>query len=72
VAKPDRLPVFDATVRRRGRGWRWFVSTVEAEIVMSGSESRRSAAKYQANKAIFLLLSAAPYRSIRPKDLQIK
>jgi hypothetical protein len=32
---------------------------------MCGTEGSRAAAKYQANRAIFLLLSAAPYRSIR-------
>jgi len=65
VAGPDQFLVFDTTVRRRGRAWRWFVSTTEGVVVMCGSEGSRSAATYQASRALFLLLSAAPYRSIR-------
>ena len=64
MARRNHLPVFDATVRRRGRGWGWFVSTTEGKVVMCGSEGSRPAAKYQANRAIFLLLSTAPYRPI--------
>jgi hypothetical protein len=62
LAGSDQFPVFDVTVRRRGRAWRWSVSTSDGGIVMRGSEGRRSAAAYQANRAIFLLLSAAPYQ----------
>jgi len=65
VARPDQFPVFDTKISRRGRAWRWFVSTTEDKILMCGSETSRPAAKYQANRALFLLLSAAPYRSIR-------
>jgi hypothetical protein len=32
---------------------------------MHGSESSRPAAKYQADRALFLLLLSAPYQSIR-------
>ena len=32
---------------------------------MQGSESSRPAAKYKADRALFLLLLSAPYRSIR-------
>jgi hypothetical protein len=66
VAGLDQFPVFDTTVRRRGRAWRWFVSTTEGVVLMSGSERRRSAAAYQGRRALFLLLSAGPCRSIRP------
>ena len=66
MAGLDRFPVFDTTVRRRGRAWRRFVSTTEGVVVMCGSERRRSAATYQASRALFLLLSAVPCRSIRP------
>jgi hypothetical protein len=38
------------------------VCTNEGKAVMRGSESSRSAAKYQADRALFLLLLAAPYR----------
>ena len=39
--------------------------TTERQIVMQGSERRRSAAKYKADRALFLLLLWAPYRSTR-------
>ena len=32
---------------------------------MDGSESSRAAAKYKADRALFLLLLSAPYQSIR-------
>jgi hypothetical protein len=52
-------------LRKRGRTWRWCVCTTEGEVVMQGSEGSRAAAKYQADRALFLLLLSAPYRSIR-------
>jgi hypothetical protein len=61
MAGPERFPVFEAVVSRRGRTWKWFVCTSEGAPVMCGSESSQSAAKYRANRAIFLLLSAAPF-----------
>jgi len=41
------------------------VCTTERQIVMQGSDRRRSAAKYKADRALFLLLLWAPYRSTR-------
>ena len=65
VARLDQFPVFDTIVSRRGRTWRWFVSTAEGKILMRGWEGSRPAARYKANRAIFLLLLAAPYVSLR-------
>ena len=39
--------------------------TTEGQIVMQGSDRRRSGAKYKADRALFLLLLWAPYRSTR-------
>jgi hypothetical protein len=61
----DQFPVFDVVLRKRGRGWQWRVCTAEGDVVMQGSESIRPAAKYKAERALFLLLLSAPYRSIR-------
>jgi hypothetical protein len=61
---PDQLPVFELALRKRGRTWRWCVCTTEGTVVMQGSEGNRPAAKYQADRALFLLLLSAPYRSI--------
>jgi hypothetical protein len=53
-------------LKQRGRRWLWEVRTTERTPVMTGSGSSRSAASYEANRALFLLLSSAPYRlSIR-------
>jgi hypothetical protein len=61
----DQFSVFDLVLNKRGRTWRWSVCTGEGAAVMVGSESSRSAAKYQADRALFLLLLSAPYQWIR-------
>jgi hypothetical protein len=61
----DQFPVFEVVLKKRGRGWRWRVCTTEGNVVMQGSESIRPAANYKADRALFLLLLSAPYRSIR-------
>ena len=61
----DQFPVFELVLKKRGRIWRWSVCTSEGAAVMVGSESSRPAAKYQADRALFLLLLSAPYQSIR-------
>ena len=61
----DQFPVFELVVQKRGRMWRWRVCTTEGAVVMDGSESNRTAAKYRADRALFLLLLSAPYPSIR-------
>lgn len=58
---PHRLPVFEALLKKRGRVWRWSVCTAEGQVVMHGAESRRASARYQANRALFLMLLCAPY-----------
>jgi hypothetical protein len=50
-------------VKKRGRKWQWRVCLVEGKVIMEGSERSRPAAKYQADRALFLLLLGAPYRS---------
>jgi hypothetical protein len=63
---PDQLPVFEALLKKRGRVWRWWcVCTTEGQVVMHGVENSRSAAKYKADRAIFLMLLCAPYQSTR-------
>jgi hypothetical protein len=59
---PGRFPIFEVILNKRGRKWRWCVCTTEGKAVMHGSESSRPAAKYQADRALFLLLLAASYR----------
>jgi hypothetical protein len=61
----DQFPVFELVLKKRRRTWKWRVCTSEGAVVMEGSESSRPAAKYQAVRALFLLLLSAPYQSIR-------
>jgi hypothetical protein len=62
---PDQFLVFEKVLKKRRRTWRWRVCTPEGDVVMDGSERSRAAARYQADKALFLLLLTAPYQSIR-------
>jgi hypothetical protein len=66
----DQLPVFELLLKKRGRVWRWSVCTTEGQLVMRGRESSRPAAKYKAERALFLMLLCAPYQSARlsPRD----
>jgi len=65
---PDQFPVFEELLKKRRRTWRWRVCTPEGDVVMQGSESSRPAAKYKADRALFLLLLSAPYRLVPNKQ----
>src|SRR5258707_10795613 len=69
IAMPDQFPIFEKVLKKRSRTWRWRVCTTEGDVVIQGSESSRPAAKYKADRALFLLLLSAPYRSIRLSTL---
>ena len=56
---PDQFLVFEKALKKRRRTWKWRVCTPEGGVVMQGSESSRPAARYQANRALFLLLLSA-------------
>jgi hypothetical protein len=56
-----RLPVYEPLLEKRGRVWRWSVCTTEGQVIMQGAEGRRASARYQANRALFLMLLCAPY-----------
>jgi hypothetical protein len=60
---PEQLPTFEVFLKKCGRRtWRWRVCTTEGRLVMHGCENGRPAAKYAAERALFLMLLAAPYR----------
>jgi hypothetical protein len=61
---PNHYSSFEATLKKRGRMWRWCVCTVQGELVMKGSEKSR-AARYKSDRALFLLLLSAAYLSTR-------
>ena len=58
-----QFQTFEAIVRKRRRSWRWYVCTEEGDLVMLGSDSSRAGARYQANRALFMLLLNSPYRT---------
>jgi hypothetical protein len=57
-----QFQTFEAIVRKRRRTWRWYICTAEGNLVMLGSDSSRIGARYQANRALFMLLLNSPYR----------
>lgn len=65
VAMPDQLPIFETHLKKRGRTWKWYVCTIDGDVVMQGSESRRRAARYNANRALLLTLLSVAHRSVR-------
>src|ERR1700682_3158538 len=60
---PDQFPVFEELLKKRRRTWRWRVCTPEGDVVMQGSESSRPAAKYKADRALFLLRRIAWFQT---------
>jgi hypothetical protein len=66
----DRFQFFEVFLKQRGRRWLWSLCTTEGSLLMTGSRNSRPAASYEANRALFLLLSV-PYRS-RPSERAIK
>jgi hypothetical protein len=63
VVTSDQFQIFEVVLKQRRRKWLWRVSTTDGDAVIEGSESSRPAAKYYANRALFLLLLSAPYRT---------
>jgi hypothetical protein len=60
-----QFQTFEAIVRKRRRSWRWYICTAEGDLVMLGSDSTRPGARYQANRAMFMLLLNS-HRTRRP------
>jgi len=59
----DHYADYDIVLRQRGRGrWKWAVCGAGGEALMSGSECSRAAARYKAERALLLLLSATAAR----------
>lgn len=59
VGKSYQFPVFELILRQRRRSWRWGVCMAGGDIVMQGRENSRPAARYAAERALFLLLLSA-------------
>ena len=58
----DRFQMFEVSVRKRRRLWLWSVSTAEGEVIVKGTASTRSAAKYSTYRALFMLLLSATWK----------
>lgn len=63
---PDHLPLFEIHLRSRRRTCRWYLRTTEGRPVMHGSAGSRAAARYQAYRALFLMLSASAHGTTAP------
>ena len=63
---PPHLLLFEVALKKRGRLWKWSVCTAEGRVVMQGGDSRRTSARYKANRALFLMLLSAPYSHVQP------
>jgi hypothetical protein len=62
-----RFLTFGIAVKKGGRTrWRWRVSTSDGVVVMRGSETTRLTARYQAERALFMLLLSAPHHLASP------
>lgn len=61
---PDQLPLFEIRLRPRRRVCRWYLCTSEGDAIMQGLEGSRTAARYQASRALFLMLLASAYRPL--------
>jgi hypothetical protein len=62
-AMQAQFQTFEAIVRKRRRTWRWYICTADGDLVMLGSDTSRPGARYQANRALFMLLLNSPYRT---------
>lgn len=60
--------MFDMVLSKRGRGWDWRVTNSSGNTIMQGRESKRPAARYQAGRALFLLLMTTRTRQLDRED----
>jgi len=66
MVRPE-FPIFEVVlVQRKRRRWAWSVCTSQGAVAAQGRESSRPAAKYQAERALFMLLLTTVYRSRLP------
>ena len=65
LASKKNHPMFELTTRKRGRTrWEWRVCDSTGRAIMQGWETSRPAARYKAERALFLLL-LVPSRETR-------
>jgi hypothetical protein len=59
--------MLEVVLAKRGRRWEWRVLDLSGKTLMGGRENSRPKAKYQGERALFLLL-ANPKRSSEAAD----
>ncbi len=65
---PDKLPIFEMVVTKRGRKiWLWHVCTTDGRAIVRGSEKSRATARYNAYRMLLQLLLTAPYHNQRER-----
>jgi hypothetical protein len=62
----DGLPVFDLQIRKAARSWEWSVHGPSGDAMMRGRKTRRAAARYEAARALFLMLLSVQLRPRKP------
>lgn len=55
----ELFSAFELLLTKRGCRWKWSITTLAGDAVMYGFETRRAEARYKAQRAFFLLLSAS-------------
>jgi hypothetical protein len=60
---PADAQTFEFFVTQRSRRWKWRVCDSARNVLMEGRENSRPAARYRAERALFLLLLATCKRS---------
>jgi hypothetical protein len=68
IVTSGRFQMFEVSVRKRRRLWLWSVSTVEGGAIVEGSASSRAAARYSADRALFMLLLSSPWKLRQPRS----
>ena len=58
----DRFQMFEISLRKRRKLWLWSVSTAEGGAIVEGTAISRPAAKYSADRALFMMLLSAPWK----------
>lgn len=64
----DRFLMFEVILEQRRRMWVWSVRTSGGTPVMTGSRSSRSAARYEADRALDAVERALPFAALGAND----
>jgi hypothetical protein len=60
--------MFDMVLSQRRRRWEWRVNDSSGKTILAGLETQRARARYQAHRALFMLLMTIPARELDRED----